>query len=377
MGCSPPLALSIRSLFLGYGLLLTQTLGAVDFTIDPPHPITFSGLIQRFSVEAREEGGPVASKEVALSVKWPDGSSLVLEPKEWAKGKASYEIAIPDEMKLGYAALELEAPSVSRKTVAQLDILEKERFERLDALATSISLQRPLRILYLGDSLTAQQAGSNHVDKLHFWLEKYHPGKTTFYNAAVGGDAIRTVWRRFQHLLNPAKAPQYQQELYEGIFAFQPDVIFIFLGHNDTKATSRSGLTQPWIRFEVQEQSFRSVLALLKEKTSAEVVLISSVSPDLEVTRKRAATSAAKGRETYHLHGVPALMERYNEQLKRIADEYGLDYVDVYTPTKNHPDKASLFNPHDGVHLTAEGHRVISTLLLEYLAGSNRVLGEP
>ncbi|HWL51399.1 MAG TPA: SGNH/GDSL hydrolase family protein [Chthoniobacteraceae bacterium] len=366
-----------RLLLLAGATLLTPVSGAVEVTLAPPHPVSAPGLTESVVVALEEAGAPVASTQAALSVTWPDGSTLSLKQETEAGGTARYEIAVPRVMPTGHAELKLEAASFQQKVVAQMDVLEKARYDELDALAASIPLAGPLRVLYLGDSLTAQQEGSNHVDKVRFWLEKQHPGKTTFRNAAVGGDSIRTVWRRFEHVLDPAKKAQFRQERYDDIFGFKPDVIFIFLGHNDNKATSKSDFKEPSIPFEVQDQCFHSVIDLLKEKNpEAKVVLISSVSPVEEIARARSEKRLAEGHAT-NRHGVPALMERYNEQLQRIAGEYGFDYVDVYTPTKNHPDKASLFNPKDGVHLTVEGNRFIATQVLQYLAGPNRVLAKP
>ncbi len=363
-------AIRLSCLFLG-----SFPLGAAEVTVQPPHPISASGLTEKVTLTVEEGGSAVPAVDTTLVVAWPDGSTTTLHEKTGPDGKALYPIAIQPEMAAGEAGFRFQSSSPKLDTVAKLDILDRENYQELDRLAASIPLKKPLRILYLGDSLTAQYAGTNHADKVQFWLNRHHPGQVTFRNAAVGGDSIRTVWRRFQHLLDPAKKAQHSQETYHTLFDFKPDVIFILLGQNDTKASNASGFKEPHIGFAVQEESFRSVIHLLKKKTDAQVVLLSSVSPVEEICRRRAQSRTAAGDAVYLMHGIPELMQQYNEQVRRLSREYSLDYLEIYTPIKDHPDKASLFNPVDGVHLTAEGHRFLTMLLLQYLAGPNQVFG--
>ena len=77
--------------------------------------------------------------------------------------------------------------------------------------------------------------------------------------------------------------------------------------------------------------------------------------------------NAAK--RTHSLFGKPEELERYNALTKKIAAEAHAAYLDVYEPTRTHPDKRSLFDPNDGVHLTNAGNRFIALRLLEYLGG--------
>lgn len=363
---------SNRAILLSCFFLGSFPLGAAEVTVQPPHPISAPGLTEKVTLIVKEEGSAVSAVDTTLAVAWPDGSTTTLHEKTGPDGKVFYPIVIQPEMPAGEAEFRFQSSSPKFDTVAKLDILDRENYQELDRLAASIPLKKPLRILYLGDSLTAQYAGTNHADKVQFWLNRHHPGQVAFRNAAVGGDSIRTVWRRFQHLLDPAKKAQYNQETYHALFDFKPDVIFILLGQNDTKASNESGFKEPNISFAVQEESFRSVINLLKKKTDAQVVLLSSVSPVEEICRRRAQSRAAAGHAVYRMHGIPELMQQYNEQVRRLSREYSLDYLDIYTPIKDHPDKASLFNPVDGVHLRAQGHRFLATLLLQYLAGPNQ-----
>ena len=61
----------------------------------------------------------------------------------------------------------------------------------LDFLARHAKIDAPTSILYLGDSLTDFDRGSNHVDKLQLYLNKYNPGKVTIRNVQ---DKVKDVF---------------------------------------------------------------------------------------------------------------------------------------------------------------------------------------
>ena len=52
---------------------------------------------------------------------------------------------------------------------------------------------------------------------------------------------------------------------------------------------------------------------------------------------------------------------------REVAAECGAGYLDVYEPTRRHPDKPTLFTA-DGVHLSNAGNRLIALEILKYLA---------
>ena len=84
-----------------------------------------------------------------------------------------------------------------------------------------------------------------------------------------------------------------------------------------------------------------------------------------EICRANADKRRAAGKQ-HNLFGKPEELEKFNAIAKRVAAELGASYVDVYEPTRTHPDKQSLFNPGDGVHLTNAGNRFVAYELLEY-----------
>jgi lysophospholipase L1-like esterase len=245
-----------------------------------------------------------------------------------------------------------------------VEVIPAAEWNRNAAVAKTINLKQNLRILFIGDSLSDFSRGRNYADKLQFWLSLNNPGKVSFRNAAVGGDYILRVRERLNGTVGGEAA--YRQEMYDELEQEKPDLVFIFLGHNDTRATSETNFAAPLVTPEAQEKAYREVIQFIRHKIGGKIVLVSASSSDFaicrEATKKRAQAAPGK---VQVLFGTPELMEGFNDVLKRLAAEYGLDYVDVYRPTA---DKASLFFPADGVHLTEKGHRFIAAELLNYFA---------
>jgi lysophospholipase L1-like esterase len=73
---------------------------------------------------------------------------------------------------------------------------------------------------------------------------------------------------------------------------------------------------------------------------------------------------ASRGRAS--LFGKPEVLEQFNAVARKVAQENGCDYLDVYEPTRTYPEKPVLFTA-DGVHLSAEGNRLIALELLKHL----------
>ena len=68
--------------------------------------------------------------------------------------------------------------------------------KELDEAASKVKLEKPVNILYLGDSLSDFDRGSNHVDTVAEYLAKHNPGKVKCWNFAKGGDCIRYIIQR-------------------------------------------------------------------------------------------------------------------------------------------------------------------------------------
>jgi lysophospholipase L1-like esterase len=154
--------------------------------------------------------------------------------------------------------------------------------------------------------------------------------------------------------------------VYDHLFEPEPTHVFFFLGHNDSKVSSLSGYTRHCVDPDTFEEQYRLAIRKVQNETDAKVIVISATSSMFEICRANADKRRAAGKP-HNLFGKPEELEKFNAIAKRVAAELGTSYVDVYEPTRTHPDKQSLFNPGDGVHLTNAGNRFIAYGLLEYL----------
>ena len=232
---------------------------------------------------------------------------------------------------------------------------------------TPSAATKPVSVLYLGDSLSDFDRGSNHVDKLQAKLDGKWPGKFQIHNFSVRGDFIERVMDR----MNAKEVPGLHR--YKGIWDRHYDWAFVFLGHNDTRTRKDTGFTVPHMSDAQVRDGFTALIALLKSKGISRIILLSSASSNFEGIRRRtalriAAIKAGKGKDTpFAQFGDPKLLEAYNSIMSEMAsNDPAVEYLDIYTPMKARPDKASLFRP-DGVHLSPMGQDYVADAEFAYI----------
>lgn len=230
-------------------------------------------------------------------------------------------------------------------------------------IAQGIQLKKPVSALFLGDSLMDYSRGFNFVDEISFWLNKNNPGKFTFRNAGIAGYTMQSMYRTI------AKQPGARNlDRMKGLWDKKYDIIFIFLGHNDTvqnygvKHEARPTQVEPSIKTWLPR-----LVGEIRKHSKARIVLISPASMDYDNCKKFAAKQKRPGRR-YYLFGMPENLVPFCQGLKAFAGKSGLDYVDMYTPTLALPEKHRYFTAIDGVHLMPRGQHVIALELLKYLA---------
>ena len=228
-------------------------------------------------------------------------------------------------------------------------------------------VKRPVRVLYLGDSLSDFDRGSNHVDRLQAKLDALSPRCVSIYNYAVRGDYIERMTERFRGGTNCTA-----RSAYDGIWGRQYDWAIVFLGQNDTRAWSETDFSVPEMTEAQLRSGFGELIALLKSKGIGRIILVSASSSNFEfTTRKAAMIQAADAAKTNKRrvvrYGDPRFLEAYNAVLVDLARAPGVEYMDIYTLMKALPDKASFLRPTDGVHLTPKGHTWVAEREYEYL----------
>ncbi len=335
----------------------------VALRITPPLAMVAPGAETCLEISAEDQGRPLSRGQLRLFLRGPEDAVTCQDVPLAAEGTTRYPWPVPVEASTGVhrlIALHVESGAVAE---AYVDVAEQEVIDAFERAAAKVKIgPLPARLLFLGDSLTDFQRGYNYVDKLAFWLQR-GGGKVTVRNAGVGGDFITRVLDRLNH-----ESSAYRPAMYEGLFEPSPTHVFIFLGHNDSKVSSTSDYTAQAVPPDKYEADYRTVLGKLRAATNARIVLLSASSSVFEICRANADKATAANRP-HSLFGKPEELERYNAITQRMAAEAGVAYLDVYEPTRTHPDKRSLFDPNDGVHLTNAGHRLIALRILEFLAG--------
>jgi len=267
---------------------------------------------------------------------------------------------LPDLTDTGYLVAGVDGATIR----IAYDVIDTKLFKAMDDLASRIKADRPVRILFLGDSLTDFDRGCNYADKFLFFLNRHHPGKFEFLNAAVRGDYITRLEDRYN-----GKKGVYSPHACDGIFDKTPDVIFLLLGQNDTRTSSKDGFKSPLVSPAAQEASYRRLIAEFRKRApNARIVIPSNIRINYEYHKERARKLAAKGQQV-SCFGKPENMKAFNNVSKQLCKELNLDYIDLYTPMEMRADRDTLLRP-DGTHLNRKGNDFVCYLILKYFAGN-------
>ena len=342
----------------------------------PPSPIGLDvfpihGMVPRggqLDIEVRvlRQGRPITSGDLRVITQAPDGkvtsSDVRIDPSGLTRYpfKSPLDASIDPREGLFYRFLIVHLPSGEAR-FCSIEIVEKPTYDALKTAAEQVKLAHlPAHVLFIGDSLSDGRRGFNYTDKVGFWLRKVNGPKVTYKNVGVGGDFITRVWMRLN------RDPKvYRLHAYERIFDPRPTLVFIFLGHNDSKVHSKRGTTcVPRERFQ---KEFTLTIRKIQADTHARVIVMSSSSSAYEVIRKRWPEWEKKRPRGFSKFGIPQVMEEFNAIMRKTADETGAEYLDVYGPTKNYPDKPSLFTA-DGVHVNNKGNQFLALQILKYLS---------
>lgn len=351
--------------FIGFILAgcLAVSASEINIVSEPAHLIVSSDAkTSEIVFTPKINGQAMTRTALVIHEIQQDGSCKTLSPRTDADGKVVCRLS-PKQLPHSIIA------SIPGKIAAEvcIETIPPAEWQRNAEMAKRIKLDKNLRILFLGDSLSDFSRGENFADKLNFWLNLYNPGKASFRNAGIGGDYITRMWQRMEGIDGPQKA--LRQEMYAGLESEKPDLVFIFLGHNDTKTNSTDGHTTPTVTPEVQEKTYRDMIAFIQKRIGGKIILVSSSSSNYELCMINAEKreKAIPGKPCSRF-GEPKHMEAFNDVLKKLADELKLAYIDVYEPMKSQVDKALLLSPQDGVHLSEKGHGFIAAEFLKYMA---------
>lgn len=345
---------------------LSSTAHAAPRSTVPPLAISprYAAVPEGGSVALTLHGAPPAAS-LRLAVHGPDYAAATdLEP---GTGPCRYRFEAASVPAHGLYTVTAFHRETAAFAVASIDRLSRATCAAFGQAADAAALVPPAHLLFLGDSLTDFHRGCNYVDKVAFWLQRRHGPGITVRNAGVGGDFVTRVWDRLTQSLTDGK-PAHRAHMYDALYRPMPTHVFIFLGHNDSKLTHASGYTTGFVPLPLFEDCYRRIVRRIRADTGARITLLSTMSSFYD-TAKANADKARAGGGTPNLFGKPEALERYNAAIRTIAAGEGCGFIDVYTPSRRHPDKRSLFMPGDGVHISNQGNELVA---LELLAGLAR-----
>ncbi len=351
--------------FLDDALLTAKGMPGGEISMDPGYVMVAPGQSVELDITASCDAGAITEGTLGIAI--TVGDETTREKIAITGETTTWTFTAPEDAQPGQATVTAVNAEVGAGDSAWVDIVDAETYARFEALADAAQIETPAHILFLGDSLTDQRRGHNYTDMVGFWLDRVH-GDVSYRNAGVGGDYITRMWKRLQD------GGAYRQEMYDDLFEPTPTHVFIWLGHNDSKLKPKPEYEtpddypfDPVVPLDTFEETFVTAIEHIREHApGAQFTIISASSSVHEITRATVVKRIESRGNGGSYFGKPDVLEKFNERMQAVAETTGEDYLDVYTPTKTHPDKRTLFTG-DGVHMADPGHKLVAKEILGYL----------
>jgi lysophospholipase L1-like esterase len=174
------------------------------------------------------------------------------------------------------------------------------------------------KVIFLGNSLT------------EMWDINYYFNDSTLLNAGITGDFSEGLTKRLDNIIK-----------------LKPTKLFIEIGINDMIEK---------ISLDEICANYREVIKMVQAQSPQTKIFIQSNLPVI-INRPSFLTDDKD---------VNNRVLQQNENLKKIAKEFNLTYIDIHTTFIKHPNLDELFIP-DGIHLTPTAYNLWKTILMPYL----------
>ena len=201
---------------------------------------------------------------------------------------------------------------------------------------------RNSRLVCMGDSITEYAVG--YVPMMSALITAGYPERNvTVVNAGIGGHRAPDMLERFQR----------------DVLDHRPGVVTISVGINDVwhgfTDTEPDGSGPRGVPLETYSLCVRQMLAMLRENTDAEAVLITPTVIGEDIDNPDNACNARLG--------------AYVETIRRLADEYGTYLADAHADFAQAIRAGTASNPDfrlttDGVHTNDAGSAVLALSVL-------------
>jgi len=178
---------------------------------------------------------------------------------------------------------------------------------------------KPGGIVFLGDSITD-----------FFRLNEFFHGVYVI-NRGIGGDTTDGVLKR----------------LSESVFELSPSKVFILIGTNDIgENRSESHIIR----------NIAEIIDRIRERCPKAKIYLQSIYPVSNAKDKKINKYIVGRRNNEKIR-------RVNEGLKRLAEEKGIEYIDVHSHLTDDKGNLRLEYTVEGLHLTVSGYRACAEIL--------------
>lgn len=199
-----------------------------------------------------------------------------------------------------------------------------------------------VKIACVGDSITegigidaAQRPTSSYPAQLQTILnDRYGQGKYEVGNFGWGGSTINVQTNR-ETTSYTYWTYIYSVQYYKSL-DFNPDIVVIMMGHNDTHA-------QFYTTAELYREQYQALIDSYEALPSHPSVVIAGCTSRTASIRR------------------DWLTETIIPMQKKLASDNGLIYIDMFNPTNGKENDKSLFT--DGLHCTAAGYNMLANLI--------------
>ena len=205
--------------------------------------------------------------------------------------------------------------------------------------------KKPLRVVFLGDSIT--QAGVQPGGYISLLRNALHAANLGEYFELIGAG------------ISGNKVPDLQKRLDTDVLAKNPDVVFIYIGINDVWhwthpccKDKQGGTTK-----QNFEAGLKDIIARIESK-GAKVIL---------------CTPTVIGEKVSGTNPQDKMLEEYADISRKVANEEGLTICDLrkafttYLNVQNKEDKSKGILTYDEVHLNAAGNAFLALQIMPYL----------
>ncbi len=206
-------------------------------------------------------------------------------------------------------------------------------------------------IVFLGDSITKANLGSNYITALDRLFAKHSiNGDFQFVNAGRDGDMVDDLINRLE----------------SDVLTYNPDWVVTLVGINDVfyesilmaKLSMSSPLRKPSAQQHMVEhfrENYSSLIGELKVEVKNLVIC---------------TTTAVEGGMS---QGIKEKLALINDTIRALADEKDCELVDLSLTFKDHLEELRKENPRkeflltaDGVHLNKHGAHLVAERLFEF-----------